>query len=65
VRAEIAGTDGAWAILTELPMADYASANIELPTEAATGRKVRLSLRPAQPADAGVTELQVAGKLNN
>ena len=65
VRAEIAGADGTWAILTELPMTDYANANIELPTEAATGRKVRLSLRPAQPADAGIAELRVAGKLNN
>lgn len=65
VRAEIAGADGIWSILTELPMADYASANIELPTEAATGRKVRLSLRPARPENYGVSELRVAGKLNN
>ncbi|WP_211841812.1 glycoside hydrolase family 2 protein [Massilia eburnea] len=65
VRAEIAGADGTWAILTDLPMADYASKDVELPTEAATGRKVRLSLRSARPANVGVTELRVAGKLNN
>ncbi len=65
VRAEIAGADGTWAILTDLPMTSYASENIELPTEAATGRKVRLHLRPAQPDNFGVTELRVAGKLNN
>lgn len=65
VRAEIEGADGNWAVLTDLPMAHYASTSIELPTEAATGRKVRLFLRPAHLANAGVSELRVAGKLNN
>jgi beta-galactosidase len=65
VRAEIAGADGTWAVLTELPMTNYASVNVELPTEAATGRKVRLKLRPGRPDNFGITELRVAGKLNN
>jgi hypothetical protein len=65
VRAEMAGVDGKWAILTELPMTDYANAKFELPTEAVTGRKVRLSVRAATKDALGVAELRVAGKLNN
>lgn len=65
LRAEIAGVDGKWAILTDLPMADYPDANVELPTEAVTGRKIRLSLRAAGAGSVGVAELRAAGKLNN
>ena len=65
IRADIAGVDGQWSVLTDLPMADYADASFELPTEGLTGRKVRLSLRAAHPETLGVAELRVAGRLNN
>jgi hypothetical protein len=65
VRAEVEGSDGSWTVLTDLPMTHYAQTTLELPTEAQTGRRVRLSLRAAAAENAGVAELRVAGKLNN
>jgi hypothetical protein len=65
VRAELQDHDGEWSVLTELPMADYAKASLELPTESATGRKLRLSLRSASGGAVGVAEIRVAGRLNN
>ncbi|MEO7494907.1 MAG: glycoside hydrolase family 2 TIM barrel-domain containing protein [Massilia sp.] len=65
LRAEVEGTDGAWRVLTDLPMADYPNARFELPTEAVTGRKVRLSVRAEGNGAPAVAELRVAGGLKN
>jgi hypothetical protein len=65
LRAELQNHDGAWSVLTELPMADYPKASFELPTESATGRKLRLSVRAASGGAVGVAEIRVAGRLNN
>ena len=65
VRAEVEDSNGSWTVLTDLPMTHYAQTTLELPTEAQTGRRVRLNLRAAAAENAGVAELHVAGKLDN
>jgi len=62
-HAELQAGDGSWETLADQPMGDVGQAVVELPTQARTGRKVRLSVRSATGEPAGVAELRIVGTL--
>jgi len=62
-HAEMQAGDGTWLALADQPMGDVTQAVVELPIQAQTGRKVRLSVRSATGEPVGVAELRIVGTL--
>jgi hypothetical protein len=62
-HAQLQTGDGTWVTLADQPMGDVRQAVVELPTQARTGRKVRLSVRSATGEPVGVAELRIVGTL--
>jgi hypothetical protein len=63
LHAQMQAGDGNWVALADLPMSDVPQPVVELPTQALTGRKVRLSVRSATGEPAGVADLRIVGTI--
>jgi hypothetical protein len=61
-QAELQAVEGGWTMLLDEPLREVPQASIELPTQALTGRKLRLRVRSATGEPAGVAELRIVGR---
>lgn len=64
LEAEVEELNGQWLLLATRPMEEVAGAALELPTQALTGRRVRLKLRAGAGAEVGVAEFGIRGRMS-